>query len=50
MIKEKIASKVEVISSNPQSDRIESTITVTRPAIGAEQYEINWERQFEENS
>jgi phage gp46-like protein len=49
MIKEKISSKNEVVSNNPQADRIESTIKVIRPATGAEKYEINWKRQFEED-
>jgi phage gp46-like protein len=48
MINEGISEDNQAVSSNPEADRIETAITVTRPALGAETHEVNWDRQFGE--
>lgn len=48
MINEGISEENQAESINPEADRIETTITVKRPLLGAENYEVNWDRQFGE--
>lgn len=48
MIDEGISEENTAECTNPQADRIDATIGVKIPINGAEQYEVNWDRQFGE--
>lgn len=43
-----IIEKVESIVSNPQSDRIENLIKITKPGGIVEIFQLNWDQQFQE--